>query len=57
MALDTLFIESLNGNATQRKGPESSMQVVAEIHQSRRTIIAYLLSTVQKVAHEAGRER
>ena len=57
VALDTQFIESLNGNAAQRKGLESGMQVVAEIHQGRRTIMEYLLSPVQKVASEAGRER
>ena len=57
VALDTQFIESLNGNAAQRKGLESGMQVVAEIHQGRRTIMEYLLSPVQKVANEAGRER
>ncbi|MGB4116940.1 MAG: HlyD family type I secretion periplasmic adaptor subunit, partial [Polaromonas sp.] len=39
VALDTQFIESLNGNAAQRKGLESGMQVVAEIHQGRRTIM------------------
>lgn len=33
------------------------MQVVAEIHQGRRTVMEYLLSPVQKVFHEAGRER
>ncbi len=57
VALDTQFIESLNGNASQRKGLESGMQVVAEIHQGRRTIMEYLLSPVQKVTSEAGRER
>ena len=57
IALNTQFIESLNGNAAQRKGLESGMQVVAEIHQGRRTIMEYLLSPVQKVANEAGRER
>ena len=57
VALNTQFIESLNGNAAQRKGLESGMQVVAEIHQGRRTIMEYLLSPVQKVASEAGRER
>ena len=41
----------------QRKALESGMQVVAEIHQGRRTIMEYLLSPVQKVANEAGRER
>lgn len=33
------------------------MQVVAEIHQGRRTVLEYLLSPVQKTLQEAGRER
>jgi HlyD family secretion protein len=33
------------------------MAVQAEIHQGRRTVLEYLLSPVQKVANEAGRER
>lgn len=33
------------------------MQVVAEIHQGRRTVMEYLLSPVQKAFHDAGRER
>ena len=33
------------------------MQVSAEIHLGTRSILEYLLSPVQKVAHEAGRER
>ena len=33
------------------------MQVIAEIHQGRRTVMEYLLSPVQKAFHEAGRER
>jgi hemolysin D len=33
------------------------MQVSAEIHLGTRTVLEYLLSPVQKVAHEAGRER
>jgi len=33
------------------------MVVTAEIQQSRRTILEYLLSPVQKAVHEAGRER
>lgn len=33
------------------------MVVQAEIHQGRRTVLEYLLSPVQKVAQEAGRER
>ena len=33
------------------------MVVQAEIHQGRRTVLEYLLSPVQRVAQEAGRER
>ena len=33
------------------------MQVSAEIHLGTRSVMEYLLSPVQKVAHEAGRER
>jgi hemolysin D len=33
------------------------MQVNAEIHLGTRTVLEYLLSPVQKVAHETGRER
>lgn len=33
------------------------MVVLAEIHQGQRTVLEYLLSPVQKVAQEAGRER
>ena len=35
----------------------SGMQVNAEIHLGSRSVIEYLLSPVQKVVHEAGRER
>lgn len=55
--LETQFLESLNGDTRQRKGLEAGMQVAAEIHQGRRTIMEYLLSPVQKVSAEAGRER
>ena len=33
------------------------MQVAAEIHLGSRSVIEYLLSPIQKTAHEAGRER
>ena len=33
------------------------MALTAEIHQGRRTVMEYLLSPVQRVAMEAGRER
>lgn len=35
----------------------AGMQVVAEIHQGRRSVMEYLLSPVQKAWQEAGRER
>jgi hemolysin D len=35
----------------------AGMQVVAEIHQGRRTVFEYLTSPVQKIGKEAGRER
>ena len=55
--LDTQFLESVSGDVGQRMGLEAGMQVAAEIHQGRRTIMEYLLSPVQKVTGEAGRER
>lgn len=33
------------------------MQVIAEIHQGRRTVLEYLLSPVQKTLYDSGRER
>lgn len=46
------------------KGPNGAalkltpgMAVVAEIHQGKRSVIEYLLSPVQKIGQEAGRER
>ena len=33
------------------------MQVNAEIHLGTRTVLEYLLSPVQKIVHEVGRER
>jgi HlyD family secretion protein len=35
----------------------AGMQIVVEIHQGRRSVLAYLLSPVQKAVNEAGRER
>lgn len=55
--LDTPHLESISGDARQHKGLEAGMQVTAEIDQGQRTIMEYLLSPVQKVAAEAGRER
>lgn len=48
----------------QLRGPDkrslpltAGMQVTAEIHQGRRTVLEYLVSPVQKAVAEAGRER
>jgi len=41
----------------QRYALVPGMQVVAEIHLGRRTVLDYLLSPVKKAWHEAGRER
>jgi len=35
----------------------AGMQVIADLHQGRRTVLDYLLSPVQKAWHEAARER
>ncbi len=52
--LDQQVLSDPQGNAlTITPG----MQVVAEINQGQRTVLEYLLSPVQKVAKEAGRER
>ncbi|MDP3481755.1 MAG: HlyD family type I secretion periplasmic adaptor subunit [Sulfuricella sp.] len=55
-ALVRLAVQSLEIEGEKlRLSP--GMQVVAEIHQGRRTVMEYLLSPVQKAFHEAGRER
>lgn len=55
-ALVRLAVQSLEIEGKKlRLSP--GMQVVAEIHQGRRTVMEYLLSPVQKAFHEAGRER
>ena len=51
---------SLGCESIRRREPTKvipGMQVNAEIHLGTRSVIEYLLSPVQKVAHEAGRER
>lgn len=55
--LNTPHLEAISGAARQRRSLEAGMQVIAEIHQGQRSIMEYLLSPVQKVAAEAGRER
>jgi HlyD family secretion protein len=55
-ALITLASSHLESHSRQlRLVP--GMQVSAEIHLGTRTVLEYLLSPVQKIAHEAGRER
>jgi hemolysin D len=55
-------IVALNDQALRAPSGESlklnpGMQVSAEIHQSQRSVLEYLLSPVQKVRQEAARER
>lgn len=52
--LDAQTLKDSSGNALQLA---PGMQTVAEINQGKRTVLEYLLSPVQKVAAEAGRER
>jgi hemolysin D len=53
ISLDSGHLESQGRQLRLTPG----MQVNAEIHLGTRTVLEYLLSPVQKVAHEAGRER
>jgi HlyD family secretion protein len=55
-ALVELGSQHLGSQGTQLK-LVPGMQVSAEIHLGTRTVLGYLLSPIQKVAHEAGRER
>jgi len=48
-------IDTVRSFASLRVTP--GMQVTAEIHLGTRTVLEYLLSPVQKVTHEAGREK
>ena len=52
---------SLDGNdlksQNQRLPLVPGMLVNAEIHLGTRSVLEYLLSPIQKIAHEAGRER
>ena len=54
VALDTQTLQR-GQNAPLKLSP--GMAVVAEIHQGSRTVMEYLISPVQKVAQESGRER
>lgn len=51
--LDSQMLEADGGQLKLTPG----MQVIAEIHQGRRTVMEYLLSPAQRAWQEAGRER
>jgi HlyD family secretion protein len=55
-ALVLLQQQQLNHSA-KTLALSTGMQVHAEIHTGRRSVLDYLLSPIQKIAHEAGRER
>ena len=51
---------SLGCESIRRREPTKivpGVQVNAEIHLGTRSVLEYLLSPLQKVTHEAGRER
>ena len=54
IALDQQYLQNAAG---QRLPAGAGMQVAAEIHQGRRTVLEYLLSPVAKAVQEAGREK
>jgi HlyD family secretion protein len=56
-ALIRLQSQTLDSGQAKPLALESGMQVVAEIHQGTRSVMEYLLSPLQKAAHEAARER
>jgi hemolysin D len=56
-ALVALQRQALRSPSGELLKLNSGMQVSAEIHQSQRSVLEYLLSPVQKVRHEAARER
>ena len=55
IALDQQFLTA--PTTGQRLNAGAGMQVAAEIHQGRRTVLEYLLSPVAKAVQEAGREK
>lgn len=56
-ALVALTSQELKVSGAEALRLSPGMVVQAEIHQGQRTVLEYLLSPVQKVAQEAGRER
>jgi len=55
-ALLSLDRQGLQGRGAPLK-LVAGMQVVAEIHQGRRTVLEYLVSPIQRTLHDSGRER
>lgn len=53
----TLAAQELRSSAGELLKLAPGMVVQAEIQQGKRSVLEYLLSPVQKVAHEAARER
>jgi hemolysin D len=56
-ALVALNTQALTAPSGELLKLNPGMQLSAEIHQNQRTVLEYLLSPVQKVKHEAARER
>ncbi len=56
-AVVKLGSQHLEAPAHPKHDLEAGMQIVAEIHQGSRTVMEYLLSPIQRVSAEAGRER
>jgi hemolysin D len=54
IALEQQFLTSPQGEKLQAG---AGMQVAADIHQGRRTVLEYLISPVAKALQEAGREK
>jgi hemolysin D len=54
VTLDTQQLVSPSGEAMKLS---PGMQLAAEVHQGRRSVLEYLISPVQKVRQEAGRDR
>ena len=55
IALDQQYLTSPTTGLRLNAG--AGMQVAAEIHQGRRTVLEYLLSPVTKAVQQAGREK
>jgi HlyD family secretion protein len=49
--------QQLDGTDGMALSASAGMQIAAEIHQGRRTVLQYLLSPVSRTAQEAGREK